>query len=80
MKTMATLRGEEEESAVPPEQEITMMPATPMSAPNSNTIPTAETPDKDLCHSKEGVGSPVSTQERERATQMCSEAPAILLH
>ena len=36
--------------------------------------------DKDLCHSKEGAGSPVSTQKRERATQMCSEATAILLH
>ena len=36
--------------------------------------------DKDLCHSKEGAGSPVSTQKRERATQTCSEATAILLH
>ena len=45
-----------------------------------STNPGRRRGDKDLCPSKEGAGSPVSTQKRERATQMCSEATAVLLH
>ena len=66
METVATLREEEEGSTVPPAQatqESTLMPATPVSATNRNSG--QRRGDKDLCHSKEGAGGPVGTQERE---------------
>ena len=47
METVATLREEEEGSTVPPAQatqESTLMPATPISATNRNTVSTTETP------------------------------------
>lgn len=47
METVATLREEEEGSTVPPAQatrESTLMPATPVSATNRNTLSTTETP------------------------------------